>query len=135
MTGAGPIRQRPCSNQRGATLIESVVALGLFAIVAAGMSSFLTHQVRASSTNYLETVAYGLASEALESARTENYVDILPTSSTHREGAIAFTVSTDVKADTPEPNLKTVTATVVWNEFDGQHRVVVPTVYTEVRIF
>ena len=122
----------PWSNQRGASLIETCVALGLFAITAAGMSQFLVGQVRRSSSNNLHTVAYSLAAEALEGARASNYGDLVDQATNHQEGGVEFTVATTVEADTPQANLKTVTATVSWTEQDGQHQVVVPVVYTEI---
>ena len=132
---ANLIRRRRWSNQRGASMIETVVALGLFGIVAASMSGFLTHQVRRSSANHLSTIAYDLAESALETARAGNIGDLTSSSKTVSEGNMTFTVATQVQDDTPSVGLKTVNARVTWKDQLGTQQIDVPAVYTEVRRF
>ena len=72
-----PRRSTRWSGTRGASLIETLVALGLFAVTAATMSRFLVNQIRSSSTNHLQTVAYALAAESLEAAQKSVKLDDL----------------------------------------------------------
>ena len=44
-------------GQRGISLLETMVALGLFVVSAATTSDFLVQQIRQSSQNHLYTVA------------------------------------------------------------------------------
>ena len=125
-------RRSAWSTERGASLIETVVALGLFALTAAMMSNFLAEHVRHSSSNNLHSVAYSLAAEALEGARALDLADVTSQTASHDEGGVSFTVATSVEDDTPQPNLKTITATVTWTEQDGEHHVSVPVVYTAI---
>ena len=128
-------RQSRWSSSRGASLLETLVALGLLAVTAATMSRFLVQQVRASSTNHLQTVAYALAAEALESARAERMEELASETSHHDEGSVRFDISTEVEDDTPADGLKTITARVSWHSPGGAHSIEVPVIYTEVRRF
>jgi Tfp pilus assembly protein PilV len=123
------------SSRRGTSLIETVVALGVFAIAAAGMNSFLTQHVRRSAGNHLQTVGYSLAEDALEAARALDWDDIVNKQTTHAEGGVTFTIALAVQNDTPEENLKTLTATVSWSDPLGPQSIQVPVVYTQVTRF
>jgi Tfp pilus assembly protein PilV len=127
--------RRTWSKQRGASLMETMVALGLFALTAATMSRFLTENIRRGSSNNLYTVAYSLAAQALEDARALNYADMAACTTSHAEGGVTFNVATTVEDDTPQTSLKTITATVDWTEPGGARIISVPVVYTEVRPF
>ena len=124
--------RRTLRNQRGMSLVETVVALGLFALTAAAMGDFLVSQAQQSSSSYLDTVAYDLAVYSLESMRGLHYADMAADSRTVDEGGVTFTVSTDVQPDTPSSGLKTVNAQVSWNEPSGPKSVSVATIYTEI---
>jgi prepilin-type N-terminal cleavage/methylation domain-containing protein len=128
-------RHRIWSSQRGISLIETMVALGVFAISAAGINSFLTQHVRRSAGNHLQTVAYGLAEDTLEAARTLDWEDIATKQTTHAEGGVTFTIALAVQNDTPAENLKTLTATVSWTDPLGAQSIQVPVVYTQVTRF
>lgn len=126
------IHSRCLRSQQGITLIETMVALGLFALVAAAMSDFLVHQIRQSSSNYLDTLAYSLAADTLELARAARLASVAQGSTTIDEGGVTFTTTTQVENDTPSQGMKTITAVVTWNEPSGPKSVSVPTIYTEV---
>jgi Tfp pilus assembly protein PilV len=120
-------------NQRGASLIETVVSLGLFAISAATMGDFLVQQVRANTGNYNHTTAYSLAAEEFEDIRNLDYDSIASRTTTRDDGAIRFTIGTTVLPDTPEENMKQITVDVGWNEPGGSRHVTLHSIYTSIR--
>lgn len=122
-------------GEAGVTLLETLVALGLFAITVATMGDFVVQQIRQSATNNHYSVAYSIAEEQLESVRALSYADMVPESGEVQKGSVTFRYSTDVVDDSPAPNLKTVTVNVDWNEPAGAKNVALETVYTAVRRF
>ena len=125
---------RHIHKQRGATLIESLVALGLFGIVAAAVGNLLIEHIRRERTNGTTTAAVGLAEAELESIRSLDYPDIASrvTNPTPAAGSPAFHVLTTVVADSPAPSLKTITTQVSWTEPAGSQSVSLYAVYTDV---
>jgi type II secretory pathway pseudopilin PulG len=127
------VPSRGLASQRGLSLIETVVALGLFALTAATMGNYLVSQVRRSSSNYLYTQAYALAQDQLESTRALRYNDMVPGSTTSSIGGTSFTVQTQIQNDTPADGLKQITVNVSWKDMQGPQNVAVQTIYTEVQ--
>lgn len=124
---------RVLADRRGVSLIETLVALGLFAVTAGTMGQFLVAQIRHASTNHLYTKAYAIAEEELEALRTLRYDDMTPGSKEVPVGGTTFSVSTTVDEDTPAGGLKQITVDVSWNDPEGPRNVSVYTIYTEVR--
>jgi Tfp pilus assembly protein PilV len=124
---------RRLARQRGISLIETLVALGLFALSAATISSFMVRHIRGASTNNLYTKAYALAEDQLEATRALRYDEMQPGTSIVQNGAVTFTVATLIQNDTPANGLKKIQVDVSWNEPEGVKNVSVHTIYTEVR--
>lgn len=122
-------------GERGISLLETMVALGLFVVSAATTSDFLVRQIRQTSQNNLYTVAYAIAEEHLESVRASRYPDMAASNSRVVKGSVVFDVATSVEANVPAPNLKQITVQVAWVEPDGRRDVEVKTIYTSVRRF
>ena len=119
--------------QSGISLIETLVALGLFAISAGTMGTFLVQQIRMASSNYLYTQAYAMAEEDLEATRALRYNDMGPGTRTEDIGGTRFTVDRQVQSDTPADGLKKITVNVTWKDPQGSKNVSVQTIYTEVQ--
>ena len=122
-------------NARGISLIETLVALALFAMTATTMGRFLVAQIRQSSNNHLQTKALALAAEQLESTRAEKYSDMTSGTRTVMVGGVTYTIATTVNADSPSHGLKAIEVAVSWNDPQGPKNVTVHTIYTEVRRF
>lgn len=122
-------------NARGISLIETLVALALFAMTAATMGQFLVAQVRQSSNNYLQTKALSLAAEQLESTRAQKYAEMVSDTRTETVGGVTYTIATTVDADSPSDGLKSIAVDVSWSDPQGPKNVTVNTIYTEVRRF
>ena len=127
-------RARRWGNARGVTLIETLVALGLFAVTAATMGNFLVSQIRRSASNYLYSQAYSLAEQQLEALRSlPQYTDITPGSTSTSIGSTQFTIATSVLNDTPADGLKQITVNVSWSDNFGPQNVALQTIYTQVQ--
>jgi Tfp pilus assembly protein PilV len=121
-------------SERGVTLLETLVALGLFALTAATIGNFLVSQIRRSSSNYLYSQAYVLAEQQLESLRAlPQYTAIVPGSTTTSVGGTHFTVATSVLNNTPADGLKQITVNVTWQDILGAQNATVQTIYTQVQ--
>jgi type II secretory pathway pseudopilin PulG len=126
--------RRCLSSQRGITLLETLVALGLFAITAATTGNFLVSQIRRSSSEYLYSQAYVLAEQQLETLRAlPQYSDIVPGSTSTSVGGTQFTVATSVLNNTPADGLKQITVNVSWRDLLGAQNAAVQTIYTQVQ--
>lgn len=130
---ADPGRRRRYTGEAGISLLETVVALGLFAISAATMGSFLVQQIRFATTNYLYTQAYSLAERQLEATRALRYDAMAADSKAITIGGTRYTVQTQVVNNSPETGMKRITVDVGWKEPLGTRNVSVYTVYTEVQ--
>jgi Tfp pilus assembly protein PilV len=116
-------------------LIETLVALALFAMTAATMGQFLVAHIRQSSNNFLQTKALSLAAEQLEATRAQRYADMVSGTRTETIGGVTYTIATTVDSDSPSGGLKTIAVDVSWNDPQGPKNVTVNTIYTEVRRF
>jgi prepilin-type N-terminal cleavage/methylation domain-containing protein len=132
------IRPYPCAsdrlaNQHGVSLVETMVALSLFAISAATVGQFIVRQTRMASTNNLTSIAQSLAEESLEGLRALDYDAIAPSSRSVTKGNVTFAIQTTVKNNTPGPSMKQITVDVSWADPLGTQNVTVHTIYTSVR--
>jgi Tfp pilus assembly protein PilV len=132
-TSDGPTPRHRVASQRGISLIETLVALGLLAISAGTIGNYLVQQIRMSSMNYLYTQAYALAETQLEATRALDFVDMLPGSKSTTVGGVPFTVATEILNDVPANGLKQITVNVAWKDMYGPKNVTVQTIYTEVQ--
>ena len=119
-------------NQRGVTLIETVVSLSLMAIAFGAIGGFLTTQIRAASSNNVGTVGWGIAEKEMEDIRTLDYNSMASRSATQSLGSITYTTTTTVAADNPSPNMKKIDVKVAWTEQGISKNVQVSTIYTQV---
>lgn len=68
--GVSVLRAR-CADDRGFTLVESVVALTIFAVVAASATAWLVKTIQLTSTNRGRNAAIAIAGQQLEKIREE----------------------------------------------------------------
>ncbi len=123
---------RPVENESGATLIESLVAVVIFALAARATGILLSQQLRLQVNNATATTAIALASKEFEDLRALDYPNIASRSSTTRVGAITYNVQTTVVPDSPQPNVKSITATVTWTEPSGSKTYSLYGIYTDI---
>ncbi len=126
-------RSAAAFNQRGVTLIETLVALGIFAFGVSTVGGFLTQQIRHASSNNLHTIAYGLAEQQMEAIRTKSYEDMAASSEEITKGNTTYSVVTEVLEGAPGRSMKRIAVNVSWNEPGGTRNVNLQTIYTGIR--
>jgi Tfp pilus assembly protein PilV len=125
-------RLRRLAGQSGITLLETIFSLSLFALSVATMSNFIVTQIRSATTNDNYTIAYELAVEELENVRAQLYDQMESRSREYDVGGMTFEVETNVEADEPAANMKTIDVDITWNEPAGERNVALQTIYTAV---
>jgi hypothetical protein len=120
-------------KQQGSTLLESLVAIGLFGLAMAALGNLLVTHIRLEGSNLMQTTAIGLAEREFEDLRAIDYNDIVSRSSTSTIGGIAYTVTTTVTADMPAANMKTINAAVTWTDRTGAQSYALSAIYTAVK--
>lgn len=120
-------------GQRGTTLIESLVALGLFAIVAGAVSNLLIVHMRIGSSNITRTTAIALAERELEDLRGMDYTQVAARNSTQKIAGMTYQVATSVVTDSPASGMKSITTTVSWTEPLGAQTYTLNGLYTAVK--
>jgi prepilin-type N-terminal cleavage/methylation domain-containing protein len=118
----------PSGRQKGFTLIEVMVTLGLLAIVMMGLQSLLATSIRAAATASTMTTATTLAQQKIELLRNTPYSDVELTSG--RSESVLFYTRSWVVAAGPVTNTKNVTVSVAWSTPDGQRTVQLNTMLT-----
>jgi hypothetical protein len=106
---------RRWAGNAGLTLIDTIVGLGLLLLSTATIGQFLVKQIQTGGSNTSYSTAYALAAEELD-----------------QEGALTFTVATNVLADTPERNMKHISVDITWNDPGASQHVTVETIFTAV---
>lgn len=125
-------RGRVAGNRRGATLVEAIVAVGLFGVVAGSIGNLFVRQTRLQGANTTATTAIALAEAELEDLRALAYDQVASQSARHDVGGIRYEVETQVDPDTPDVGMKTVRTTVMWTEPEGVKSYDLHAIYTNV---
>jgi prepilin-type N-terminal cleavage/methylation domain-containing protein len=120
-------------TQNGVTLVETLVALGIFAVAASAVGRFLSEEIRNASSNHLASNAYALGEQEMENVRMLNYDEMVSREFTKTIGPITYTVATEVTANSPAPNMKAIRVTVSWTEPRGDKNVALHTIYTSIK--
>ena len=117
------------SHQHGFTLIETLVALVVLSIGMLGMSRLTVSTITVHTTNDHLAKASALLQDSMERLKKAGYASTNPGTVTDQYSALAsystsggtpFDYSlykrvTSVAAQSPAPNMKTVTVTVFWH--------------------
>lgn len=119
-------------NQRGTTFVEALVALSLFGVGAAAVANLLSQHIRMQGTNGTTTAAISLAEEELEDIRALEYADITSRWAVQVVGGTTYGLQTNVVANAPEANMKTIQTTVTWAEPSGAKEYALYAIYTDV---
>lgn len=113
-------------------MIESLVALTLFALTAAAIGSLMTWEIRLQGTNGTTTAAISLAEKEFEDLRSLDYGTIASRSAVRAVGGAKYTMQTTVVPDSPAPYMKTITTNVTWTEAIGSQSYSLYAIYTDV---
>ncbi len=132
MLKADPSMHRRLPNQRGVTLVESLIALSLLALGASAVGNFMTSQIRHASGSHLTEQAYTLATEEIERIRALPFSEMMGVTRTESDGDISFEVASNVQSGVPAPNMNSVSVNVTWNAPGGRKSAELRTVYAQV---
>jgi prepilin-type N-terminal cleavage/methylation domain-containing protein len=121
------------AGERGFTLIETLVSLGLFVVATAAIGGLLVSQIRMETSNAAKTTAISLAAKELEDLRALDYSSI-PASrtSTATVSGLTYTVTSRAVFDSPANGMASITTTLSWTEPLGSQTYVLNAIYTDV---
>ncbi len=108
-------------GQRGASLIDAVIAVGVFALGMATLGEFLTRQTGRAQSDDLYAIACGIAEEQIETVRTKRFGDVVSASDQITKGNTTYTVDTRFVEETPGRSMKHLAVNVSWDE-SGRRR-------------
>jgi Tfp pilus assembly protein PilV len=119
-------------NQRGLSLIEALVTMGIMSVGVLGLSASAIELSRTAKWADMSAAATALASERLELIRSQPLGAAEHTPGTYSAGAMQangtangpYTISWVVSAnDTPTWGLRSVTVTAAWNQYEQERQV------------
>jgi prepilin-type N-terminal cleavage/methylation domain-containing protein len=101
-------------SHAGYSLVELLVAVSIFAIVAAAIAAQMVHSTAMISQNAEASQAITIAQQVMEDLRTLAYSDMGSGSETVTWKGQKFNAAWNVSEDEPAPGMKTVVVTVSW---------------------
>jgi len=104
----------PRSDQRGASLVEIIIATFILGLVSVGMVEFFARGNVGFQQEEHKRVAVLLAQEALERTVALPYPDIDSWDESRTVGGTAYAVAVTVEQDDPIDDIKTVDCVVSW---------------------
>jgi len=121
-------RQR--TKPRGFTLIETLAAMALFAIVASGASALAIQSMRHLAANRHGTHAAMIAQEEMEYQRGLDYASMTTRSYSRSMANQTYTVSAVVTPNDPGNNMTRIRVTISWTSAEGDKSYAVESVFT-----
>jgi prepilin-type N-terminal cleavage/methylation domain-containing protein len=109
------------NNDKGYSLIEVFIAMGILSIVLLGMAGLINITVAINRNSAEKTVAISMAQDKMEETIAKGYLNLPATNQTVTEdyGAMANYLSyeriTDIKINKPDTDIKLITVDVYWN--------------------
>ena len=116
--GTHPVHKRNSAEsrgQRGASLIEIMVATVILSFVAIGTAEFFVRGRTGFDQEERKRVGTLLAQEALERTVALPYPQIDDWLEQRTVGVVDYTIAVTSQLNVPEPDIKTVRCTVTWN--------------------
>ncbi len=106
------------SNKCGFTLIEVLVAMGIFSVTFLALAAGAGSVMRANHTSYHSTIATSLAQDKMEELKSRNGSVIVSAGPvTDNVGGIDFTRTWTVTPNSPVVGTKQVDVTVTWQDY------------------
>jgi len=120
-------------SQAGISLLEVLVAMTLFALVASGVAAMTANSLRATANDRASTAAQMIAQDEIEQVRALEYADIAPSSRSVAMAGTTYSVDRLVTDNDPADGMKTITVQVQWVGPLGARSYEVQTIFTAVR--
>ncbi|MBS3757462.1 MAG: prepilin-type N-terminal cleavage/methylation domain-containing protein [Desulfobacterales bacterium] len=113
-------------RNKGFTLIEAVVAIGILAIGILAVASMQLTAFKGNRSARRQTEAVSLAAQRLEELAALPYEDARLAGGSHRESDVGpagqYNLDWIVENNSPLAGIKTITLTVSWNSGGGRRR-------------
>lgn len=126
-----------CANTQGFTLIESLVALSIFAFSLVVLAYLMNSTMQTDLEARRITAATTLVQQKLEQLRHMAYSAVVSSASPEilneaggTTGSTLYTRSWTVANDSPMAGMKTVQVTTAWTDRSGSHQVRLQTILT-----
>lgn len=119
-------------GQEGVSLLESLAAISLFALVASGTATMAGTLMRQTAANRQSTAASMLAQEELERVRGLAYNDIQDGSQSREMADKTYQVATTVQTDSPAAGMKRIRVIVSWDSPLGERTYELETIFTSI---
>jgi prepilin-type N-terminal cleavage/methylation domain-containing protein len=116
---------RILNNNKGFTLVESLIAIVLLSIGILGLSAMTIGTIQGLTFSDKQTIAMTLARDRLEQIKQAGYVNATSEPYNTPAGYEQFQRRVDVTNNTPQPNTRTIVVTVAWQDSAGSSRQVV----------
>lgn len=117
---------------RGFSLLEALVAIALFGLVASAVGTLVSHSLLSTIRNRHSTAAALLAQQTLEGLRGLEYDEIVGGATTEVVAGQSYGVNTAVVANSPASGMKAITVTVTWNGPEGTQSYAIQTIFTNI---
>ncbi len=106
-------------NNKGFTLIETVISLGVLSIGILALFAMQTLSIRANASASRVTTMATWGGDEIEQMLTVKYANVIDTDPINASGDGKFTVEKTITLDKPVKNIKTVDV-VITNVTDGK---------------
>ena len=109
--------QARIKNQAGFTLVEVLVAMGIFTVAILGLAISATSVIKANQTSLVQTTAANLAQDKLEELKSKTSANITSGGPTaYTINGESFTCSWTVTSGSPVSGMKRIDVTVTWTD-------------------
>ncbi|HEX9880479.1 MAG TPA: prepilin-type N-terminal cleavage/methylation domain-containing protein [Candidatus Binatia bacterium] len=108
------------TQSQGFTLVEVLVAMGIFSVTFLALAAGAGSVMRSNNTSMNSTIATNLAQDKVEELKAmtgSNIVTAGPV--TDNVGGVDFTRTWTVTPNSPVPGVKQVDVTVSWSDYSG----------------
>ncbi|MCW5892957.1 MAG: hypothetical protein KIT14_20780 [bacterium] len=119
-----------CGGESGVSLVETLAATTLFAIVAAGVATMAGTSMRHTTNNRQSSAAQLLAQEELENLRGLPFAQVTSRQAVRTVNGVPYQVASQVTAGDPAPGMSRIVTTVTWDGPLGERSYGVETIFT-----
>jgi type II secretion system protein I len=108
-------------NQAGFTLVEVLVAMGIFAVAVLGLAMSGTSVIKANQTSLVQTTAANIGQDKLEELKSKTSANISSGGpAVQTINGETFSTSWTVTSGSPISGMKRIDVTVTWTDYESR---------------